>query len=112
MQKTEPIRENYIYRGLYKNGKSVVTPFFVLYYRPNRKSVNRLGLTASKTVGNAVKRNRSRRVLREAYRLLEPTLCSGFDLVLVARTRTATVPMPRVKDQLEAVFVRERIWMG
>ncbi len=101
MRTTETICENRLFRRLYKTGKSVVTPLFVLYVRKNGQKHNRLGITTSKTVGKAVQRNRCRRVLREAYRLLEPQIYSGYDLILVARTRTGQVSMNAVKDLLE-----------
>jgi len=100
MRTTETICENRLFRRLYKTGKSVVTPLFVLYLRKNGRDGNRLGITTSKTVGKAVQRNRCRRVLREAYRLLEPEISTGYDLILVARTRTGTVSMNAVKDLL------------
>lgn len=107
MRNTEPICENYLFRRLYRTGESVVTPLFVLYLRKNRQQKNRLGITTSKTVGKAVTRNRCRRVLREAYRLLEPEMKSGYDLILVARTRTGTVSMNAVKEQLKKTLVEK-----
>lgn len=107
MRATQPICENRLFRRLYRNGKSVVTPLFVLYLRKNGGDVNRLGITTSKTVGKAVQRNRCRRVLKEAYRLLEPELKTGYDIVLVARTRTGQVAMNAVKDLLKTVLQRQ-----
>ena len=104
MRTTETICENRLFRRLYKTGKSVVTPLFVLYLRKNGRKINRLGITTSKTVGKAVQRNRCRRVLREAYRLLEPETACGYDMILVARTRTAFVSMNEIKDRLSSVF--------
>ncbi len=101
MRTTQTICENRLFRRLYRQGKSAVTPLFVLYYRRNGLNINRLGLTTSKTVGKAVQRNRCRRVLREAYRLLEPEMKTGFDFILVARTKTSTVSMNAVKDMLK-----------
>ena len=101
MRTTQTICENRLYRRLYKTGKSVVTPLFVLYVRKNGLKQNRLGITTSKNVGKAVQRNRCRRVLREAYRLLEPAIKPGYDFILVSRTRTGLVSMNEVKDRLE-----------
>lgn len=109
MRATEPICENRLFRRLYRTGKSSVTPLFVLYLRKNGRKINRLGLTTSKTVGKAVQRNRSRRVLREAYRLLEPEMNTGFDLILVARTKTAEVSMNEIKDRLYTVLLKEGV---
>lgn len=107
MRTTQTICENRLFRRLYKSGKSVVTPLFVLYLRKNGQEKNRLGLTTSKTVGKAVQRNRCRRVLREAYRLLEPEMRTGYDMILVARTKTAYVSMNAVKDMLKNVLERQ-----
>ncbi len=66
-----------------------------------------MGITSSTKIGNAVQRNRSRRVLREAYRLLEPELEPGYDFILVARTRTSAVSMNAVKETLQNVLERQ-----
>lgn len=107
METTQTICENRLFRRLYKTGKSIVTPLFVLYLRKNGQGRNRLGITTSKAVGKAVKRNRCRRVLREAYRLLEPEMVSGYDFILVARTRTGQVSMNMVKETLKSVLERQ-----
>ena len=107
MKNTEAICDNRLFRRLYKTGKSVVTPLFVLYVRKNGRKENRLGITTSKTVGKAVQRNRCRRVLRESYRLLEAETDVGYDLILVARTRTGQVSSTAVKEMMESVFRKQ-----
>ena len=59
----------------------------VLYARPNRLGVNRVGITTGKKLGHAVVRNRARRRLREVYRLNEQAFKPGYDIVVVARNR-------------------------
>jgi ribonuclease P protein component len=54
----------------------------------NRQNKLRVGITAGKKVGNAVKRNRARRVIREGFRQVLPQVNSGVDIVFVARART------------------------
>ena len=109
MRSTVTICENRLFRRLYHTGKSVVTPLFVVYLRKNGQNVNRLGITTSKAVGTAVQRSRCRRVLREAYRQVEPKMKTGYDLILVARTRTSQVPMMPVRDRLYDVLRREGV---
>jgi ribonuclease P protein component len=53
--------------------------------RPNALEHCRLGLSVSRRVGNAVVRNRAKRLLREAFRLIQHDLPAGFDLVVVVR---------------------------
>ena len=69
-----------------------MTPFLVVYCRPNRLGHNRLGVTVSTKLGGAVVRNRARRRLRELYRLAQPNMRQGYDIVLVARSRAVDGP--------------------
>ena len=88
MEKLVPICRNNDFRRIYARGKSYVSPLVVVYALKNRTKNVRVGITTSKKVGNAVQRNRSRRVIREAFRALAPRVRPGFDLVLVARGKT------------------------
>ena len=56
----------------------------------NNRGGNRLGLAVSRRVGNAVVRNRWKRLIREAFRQLNPQLPTGWDLVV--RPRRGAVP--------------------
>lgn len=71
----------------------------------------RVGLTASRKVGNAVVRNRARRRLREAARqVLAAHAAPGHDLVLVARAATAERPWPDLLGDLTAALKRLGLW--
>lgn len=105
MKKTSMIRENYLFRRLYRKGKTQVTPCMAIYYRRGGKG-NRLGITTTKKIGKAVTRNRARRVILESYRLLEDKIPSGWDMVIVARTKSTNVKMQVVKTELEG-FVKK-----
>lgn len=87
MKNTSSITENRVYLQMYSRAKYVVCSNIVVYIRKNRQGKSRLGLTCSKSVGKAVQRNRAKRLMREAYRLNEDRLCSGYDCIIVARTR-------------------------
>ena len=91
MKKTVTIKQNHEFRRLYNKGKSAVTPSMVVYCRKSRLPHNRLGITVSTKLGCAVKRNRARRRLRELFRLAQPRLKQGYDVVIVARTRAVTI---------------------
>ena len=75
------------FRRLYNRGKTVTDPALVIYYSKNRAGICRIGITTSKKIGNAVQRNRARRVIRAAYLSLGE-LQGGYDIVFVARTKT------------------------
>ena len=95
------ICRNNDFRRLYAKGKSFVSPLVVVYVKKNRNQGLRVGITTSKKIGNAVLRNRSRRVIREAFRELSPRVKSGYDLVFVARGRTPHVKSTDVRRHME-----------
>ena len=68
-----------------KQGRSKHHPLLILLVQENGLEASRFGFVASKRVGNAVVRNRRRRLMREAIRLHLPTLRGGRDCLLIAR---------------------------
>lgn len=88
MSKPPSLNKNRDFRRLYSRGKSAVHPALVVYVMKNRAGFCRMGITAGKKVGNAVYRNRSKRIIREAYRQILPQLNGCYDLVFVARAKT------------------------
>lgn len=85
------LKENRDFRRVYNKGKSFVCPFFVVYINKNRTNETRLGITVGKKIGNAVKRNRAKRVITAAFSTVCPKIISGYDFVIVARTRILNV---------------------
>ncbi|PWJ11065.1 ribonuclease P protein component [Ruminococcus flavefaciens] len=82
---TEILNDNKDFLALYKKGRYAASKYSVIYVRPNGRPFNRLGITAGKKVGNAVCRNRAKRLIRLAYRSFEVKLPVGMDIVIVAR---------------------------
>ena len=81
----ESLTKNYEFKRLYNKGKSAASKYVVVYCAKNNSAVNRLGITVSTKLGGAVQRNRIRRRLKEIYRLNEPSLRRGYNIVIVAR---------------------------
>lgn len=82
------LKENTEFRRLYYQGKSVSNSSIAVYAKKNRLGCNRIGITVSVKVGNAVKRTRARRVIRDGYRSVADCIPNGYDIVLVARGKT------------------------
>ena len=104
MTKPAVLNQNKDFRRLYGRGKSKVHPALVTYVQKNRAGVCRVGITTSKKIGNAVARNRARRVIREAYRLLLPQIQGNYDLVFVARTKTTFMKSTQICNVMAAQF--------
>ena len=80
--KTLSIKRNNDFLRIYRRGKSVADSHVICYVSQNRLGKVRLGLTTSKKIGNAVARNRARRVLRAAFREVYPMIKPGYDIIL------------------------------
>ena len=96
------LKLNSEFRRIYGRGKSLVTPAFVAYAFKGRQNRVRLGITVTKKIGGAVERNRAKRVLTAAFNEVAGQICSGWEFVLVARTRIL-----RVKSQDVALLLKE-----
>ncbi|NLV85895.1 MAG: ribonuclease P protein component [Clostridiales bacterium] len=97
------LKKNQDFRRLYSKGRSIAAASLVVYVKKNRQPVNRLGITVSTKIGNAVCRNKIRRRLKEIYRLNEGRLESGLDVVIVARVKAAHTPYSKLeRDYLYA----------
>lgn len=102
MTRFKVLNRNGDFRALYHRGKTQVNAVLVTYVRKNRHGFARAGITTGKKIGSAVRRNRCRRIIREAYRSLLPRIEGGWDIVFVARQRTYYIKSTQVKRIMEA----------
>ena len=79
------LRKQRDFSRVYKKGSSRGSKYLVVLYRENRLGYTRTAFVASKKVGNAVTRNRARRLMKEAYRSMENGVAKGYDIIFVAR---------------------------
>lgn len=100
MKFSESLKKNHQFQLVYKNGKSYVNKYIVMYVMENGTGVNRVGISVSKKVGNSVVRHRVARLLRESYRLQEAMFNSGLDIVIVARSAAASVGFHEIERAL------------
>jgi ribonuclease P protein component len=91
-------------------GRRAPTPSLILQAVAGENGV-RVGYTASKKVGNAVKRNRAKRRLRAAVReVLAPHAVAGHDFVLVARSATVDRPWDALRADLRGALKRLKLF--
>ena len=99
MKAAVTIKENYVFRRMYRKGRSSVQGGLVVYCQKNKQGKTRLGVTVSTKLGKAVVRNRVRRRFRELYRHHLADIKPGMDILMVARVRAADMPFGKLEKQ-------------
>jgi len=113
------------FKRVRRSGKSYAHPLVVLIVQPHDKRSTtvphapggspvdqprvKIGVTAGRTVGTAVYRNRAKRLLREAVRPLLPNITSGLDLILVARPGVISATLEETRHALLTLLQRAKI---
>jgi len=87
-------------------GKSYTHPLVVLYVTASEQPGTRVGVTAGRTVGNAIRRNRAKRLLRAAMSALLPAVPPGFDMLLIARPPLPAADLLQTKQALSSLLTR------
>jgi ribonuclease P protein component len=107
VEKNNRLTKRQYFDKVYRGGKSVANHQFVLYShaRPHM-STFRLGISVSKKLGNAVVRNRIRRMVKEIVRLNAQRIPAGYDLILIARKPVVGLAYADMEKSILHVFKR------
>src|ERR1700678_4313640 len=81
----EHLRRPAEFKQVYDRRRSTADDWLIVYVRENGLPHLRLGMSVSRKFGGAVRRNRARRLYREAFRLTTHEMPAGFDLILIPR---------------------------
>lgn len=95
LPKQAVLRKNKQFQSVYRYGRSYLNRYLVLYVLSNREADTKVGFAAGKRLGNAVVRNRTKRLMREAFRLHRSELKGGIHILMVGRN-----PIVGVKYQV------------
>ncbi len=110
------IKEHHLYNKAFSKGKRYVGRYTAVYVlrdfaaerlkkqNPEKKYVNRLGLSVSKKLGGAVERNRAKRVARVAYDTVKDELAPKNLIVISPRTALLDVKSTLVAEELRVAF--------
>jgi ribonuclease P protein component len=110
------IKEHHLYNKAYRSGKHFFGRYVCVYVlkdlhakliareRPDKCRVNRLGLSVSKKVGGAVRRNRAKRIIRAAYADLEGRLKTGNLIVISAKPEIEGKKSREIYSELKYAF--------
>ena len=110
------IKEHHLYNKAYKKGRSYVGRLVTVYVlrdftaerlkraNPEKKYVNRVGLSVSKKLGGAVARNRAKRLIRAGFDVVKPNLRGGNLIVIGARVAILDKKSTQVAEELCEAF--------
>ena len=112
MQRQFRLRRSADFENLRAHGQTWRHPFLMIAVTPNGLAHNRYGFVTSKRLGNAVVRNRVRRLLREIVRLSSASIVVGYDISFIARNEIVDQPYDKVKEALEGLFRRAKLWQS
>lgn len=100
----ERIRKKKDFLHLYKKGKRFRGKYFILIYLSNELTFSRVAVVASKKLGNAVQRNRTKRWLRTLFRRNKELLEKPFDLIFIPRKEIHEAKWQNLADDYQAAL--------
>lgn len=90
------------------SGKRFKAGHFTVLTKENGLMITRLGITASKRIGNAARRNRIKRLIREFFRLNKASLPNGYDIIIIAGRGTHGLGLRDIEEELgNKIFVKK-----
>ncbi|MCL2170821.1 MAG: ribonuclease P protein component [Defluviitaleaceae bacterium] len=105
----DSLRKNRDFSQVYGRGRSFANRQLVLYALPNGLEKSRIGISVSKKIGNAVVRNRAKRLVKEACRHIAPKIPKSHDLVFIARAGIVGMKMYEVADSISHLISKQVI---
>ena len=111
MKRAYRLRRPDQFQRVRRDGRSWGSALLTLNAAASKRRVSRCGFVVGKRVGKAVERNRARRRVREAVRLVYDRIAPGWDLVFIVRSPdAATVEFTQIQAIVEQVLRRAGIW--
>jgi ribonuclease P protein component len=104
LSKEEKVLKSFEYRNIVKGAKRTHTKHFNIFIWPNSTSNRRLGITTSRRVGTAVRRNRIKRLVREFFRLHKFHLPPSSDLLFIAKPGADRLDFAQLCAELKKIF--------
>lgn len=113
LQREYRLKRRNDFRRVFRAGESFANRQFVVYAFPRaEEGPPRIGISVSKKVGNAVTRNRVKRLVKEVTRQWVPVLRPQTDVVIIARIPVAKMDYHQVKSSLRHVFTRAKLFQA
>jgi ribonuclease P protein component len=102
------LRKRPEFLSLSRWGKKFYGPHFLIITKPNERGEARLGVTVSSKVGNAVVRNRVKRLLRECFRRHRHQIAPSQDVLIIARQDAANLSGHQIESEIREILIENR----
>jgi ribonuclease P protein component len=109
MQRQFRLKRDEDFARLRREGRAYRHPLMLMSVAANTVGHNRYGFITGKRLGGAVQRNRVRRLIREAVRLLHPGLRAGYDVVFIAHPPTVGQPFDVIQRTVNELFTQAKL---
>lgn len=107
MKKENRLKKNEEFQLVFQQGSSTANRQFVVYQLVKKDQEKiRIGLSVSKKLGNAVTRNRIKRLMREGLKEFLPMMKENYDLVIIARKPVTEMDLHQIKSSFSHVLNR------
>ena len=94
------IKSKIEFEDIIKNGKKIGNSFFVIYYKDRKKLFSRFGVSLSKKFGNAVVRNKYKRILREIIRINQKKFKNSYDYIIIMKKSCFDLNYKMIEEKL------------
>ena len=110
MDRSYSLKRHKEFRYTYARGRSQSASLFTLVYARSRNESVRVGFSVSKRVGNAVQRNRAKRLMRAALTPMIGEISGGWNVIFIARPEVLDAPFAEIGKQMESLLRRAGLW--
>ncbi len=103
-KKKDKILKRREFLQLKRCGKRIQDRNFIIIYSDGKYEKNRIGITVSKKLGNAVKRNKIKRLIRENFRMNRDKIAEFMDINVIAKKKAGEISADMVFKSLDGIF--------
>lgn len=107
MKKVNVIKKSEDFQNIIKNNKSFRSKYFYIYIYKHEESIYHFGLSVGKKIGNAVRRNKVKRQIREI--ISENDYQKNFDCIIIVRREINGANFSEIKEDLNEILRKQNL---
>ena len=109
---TKPLKGRYLFKVMFKKGKYISDQNITVYVLPSKEEKNFLGICVSKKHGNSVVRNKLKRWVREAYKVIEKDVRVGYNIVVLFKKNVLIKDLSyeKIKEELSNCLEKQGLY--